>query len=168
MGMDVIGRNNPNAYFRRNVWGWHPLAMLIQDIAPNIAAACRYWHTNDGDGLDEKHSKKLGALLRQELASGAIASYIARRDKTLLSRPRQTCRICLGTGVRNDDVGRGQRMDELVIDKPSHPRHGQTGWCNACDGIGTQPPIEAHYRLTVKDVEEFAAFLNICGGFQIC
>ena len=50
MGMDVYGYNG-DAYFRRSVWGWHPLATLITDLEPDIASDCRRWHTNDGDGL---------------------------------------------------------------------------------------------------------------------
>ena len=43
MGMDVTG-NNPKTdagvYFRRNVWGWHPLAELVCKLAPDIASHC--------------------------------------------------------------------------------------------------------------------------------
>ena len=55
MGMDVIGKNPKNEtgeYFRNNVWGWGPLATYVCQVAPEITAKCKYWQSNDGDGLN--------------------------------------------------------------------------------------------------------------------
>ena len=57
MGMDVYGRNattKEGEYFRRNVWGWHPLAEFCQAIAPELCAKFEHWHSNDGDGFDNQ------------------------------------------------------------------------------------------------------------------
>ena len=73
MGMDVIVRqpkNKRGEYFRRSVWGWHPLADYVLQVAPDTASACRHWHTNDGDGLNKRQSAKLSEVLRNELAFG--------------------------------------------------------------------------------------------------
>jgi hypothetical protein len=67
MGMDVIGKaptSDHGKYFRRNIWGWHPLADAVQKIAPEICAKCKYWHYNDGDGLDDKNSRALARAIR--------------------------------------------------------------------------------------------------------
>jgi hypothetical protein len=56
MGMDVIGRKprtQEGEWFRINAWWWHPLADYCQQVATDVAAGCKYWHSNDGDGLDE-------------------------------------------------------------------------------------------------------------------
>jgi len=55
MGMDVYGNaptQKEGEYFRNNIWWWHPLADYIELVAPDEAAACEHWHSNDGDGLD--------------------------------------------------------------------------------------------------------------------
>ncbi len=70
MGMDVFGRepkNETGKYFRNNVWYWRPLAELCQGLAPEICKACRYWQSNDGDGLDEAGAEALAASLAVEL-----------------------------------------------------------------------------------------------------
>jgi hypothetical protein len=42
------------------------------------------------------------------------------------------------------------------------------GWCNGCDGVGTQEAWDLSYPFSVENVEEFARFLSECGGFSIC
>jgi hypothetical protein len=70
MGMDVSG-NNPTteegAYFRNSYWFWWPLADYIKQIAPDIAGKCRYWDSNDGDGLDSANALELAAILQAEI-----------------------------------------------------------------------------------------------------
>jgi hypothetical protein len=40
-------------YFRASVWSWHPLSIYVCDVGPqNIIKKCKYWQTNDGDGLN--------------------------------------------------------------------------------------------------------------------
>ena len=171
MGMDVYGKK-PTApegeYFRRNVWGWHPLADLCLELAPETCAPCTDWHSNDGDGLDAEHAAMLGYRLDKLIEDGTVASYIAIRDAGLKALPLETCRLCAGTGVRSDQIGRKNGLHTQVIDEPGHPRHGETGTCNGCHSRGVEPAWETHYHLAINDVREFALFLQACGGFQIC
>ncbi len=102
MGMDVIGRQPKNKiaeYFRRNVWGWHPLADYVLQVAPDTASACKHWHTNDGDGLNAKPSVELAEVLRREIAAGRAAKYVHRRNSILATMPDEECPICEGTGT---------------------------------------------------------------------
>ena len=171
MGMDVYG-TEPTApegeYFQRNVWGWRPLATLCQRLAPAIAARCTHWDTNDADGLDATDAAALAEVLEHALASGAIKAYVERREVELAALPDETCTICDGTGIRCDEIGKADGQPGRVIDTPAHPRHGQTGWCNGCDGRGAKKAFARHYFLGERDVREFAAFLKACGGFEIC
>lgn len=171
MGMDVYGlapRSPQGEYFRRSVWGWHPLAELCITLARDLTAPCAHWHSNDGDGLDDDDAKALGELLGAALADGRVADYITRRDAALATLPDRKCWLCQGTGVRTDAIGHDNGMTVRLIDQPGHPRHGQTGWCNGCNGRGYERPFEALYRVSAEDVAEFAAFLIDSGGFQIC
>ena len=151
MGMDVHGIGNPDAYFRRSIWSWRPLADYVVFAAPDITQHCANWQSNDGDGLDAAQSLALADRLELQLQSGQTAAYVARRDAELARLPNEECRICGGAGKRlpPPDVG--------PCDQP----------CNGCDGVGSVRPYEAWYSLSVDDVVEFAAFLRQCGGFEI-
>lgn len=67
MGMDVYGkapRSKHGEYFRNNIWWWPPLARFCQEVAPEVCAACRYWQSNDGDGLDNDGAIALSLSLQ--------------------------------------------------------------------------------------------------------
>ncbi len=171
MGMDVFG--NSGAYFRRNVWGWQPLAELVCKLEPKLTRNCKHWHSNDGDGLDGKQSKALAQSLKGMLASGLIAKIIEGRDEALAALPNEPCQHCDGTGIRRDEIGTDDGQPQRIIgpdtqSDENHPRYGQTGWCNGCDGRGWKRPTATWYPLTVEDVREFAEFLDDCDGFEIC
>jgi hypothetical protein len=66
MGMDIHG-NAPTCEsgigFSNNVWCWSGLADYINEVAPDIAAKCECWYTNDGDGLGAADSAALAVAL---------------------------------------------------------------------------------------------------------
>lgn len=170
MGMDVTGTSG--AYFRNNVWYWHPLADYINHVAPDIAANCKYWHTNDNDGLNGADSRALAKILHEELKSGRTAAYKAAYDAQLKDLPPEPCVLCNCTGIRTDEIGEkmGQPRKLITLEvakDPNHPRLNQIGWCNGCKGVGHRPNFAKNYPFTVENVEEFADFLNICDGFEI-
>lgn len=170
MGMDVFGvkpTNETGRYFRNNIWYWRPLANLCNALAPEICAACESWQHNAGDGLDEAGAQALALVLRRRLEDGTIERFIAERDSRLAALPDEACEICAGTGVRSDSLGKERGMTEKRITERKHPRCGQKGWCNGCDGRGTVRPFETNYPCTVENVTEFADFLEACGGFEI-
>lgn len=176
MGMDVYGRSpssEAGEYFRRNVWGWHPLADYCEAVAPEICQFCEHWHSNDGDGLDAELSARLADVLAQQLDSGKTATFIAQRNAEMDALPGERCHICNGSGQRTDAIAVAQQMPERDIPpdamwggKP-HPRAGQTGWCNGCDGRGVNRPFLAEYQLDEQTVRDWIEFLRGCGGFSI-
>lgn len=176
MGMDVFGINPTKpqgGHFRRNVWGWRPLAELVCTIAPRIASNCACWHSNDGDGLGEDDAKALAKALRRALKSGRVQRLIAKRDRELAQEPNIDCDLCSGTGVRSDVIGIENGYPEKIIGPDTdaasdHPRFGQKGWCNGCHGRGWKRPFACHYHVDAEDVAAFADFLECCGGFEIC
>jgi hypothetical protein len=160
MGMDVYGtapRSEEGKYFRNNVWWWRPLATYCCEIAPDITSACKYWQSNDGDGLDDAASIALANVLQGEIDSGATAAYARRYTSNLEMMPNEPCRICAGTGTR-----------------PPVPQCGagdikNGGFkCNGCSGTGHVRPSDTNYPFDVENVAEFITFLRDCGGFRIC
>jgi hypothetical protein len=170
MGFAVSGRkpsSQTGQHFALPGFQWLPLAKMSRHFAPEICAPCEYWDSNDGDGLDADGAKRLALALEQALGAGRVDAYLAAREKELAALPDETCELCNGTGVRSDALGIEQKQPEEVIDEPGHPRHGQTGWCNGCDGRGWNENWDRHYRTDRETVAEWIAFLKACGGFRI-
>jgi hypothetical protein len=176
MGMDVFG-NNPvseqGEYFRANVWWWSPLADYCCQVAPEISARCRYWHSNDGDGLDARDAVALAEALQRELTIGRTAAYKKIRASKLEMMPDEPCEICDGTGIRKPlpACDPDADLEDIFSGPPAElgagdPRNGGFK-CNGCDGTGTVRPWATNYPFDVEIVEKFAAFLRECGGFQI-
>jgi hypothetical protein len=158
MGMDVFGKNPRNetgCCFSRNVWSWRPIADYIEDVAPEIAAKCRHWHSNDGDGLNEDDALALTDRLQADLDSGRTEAYERRYTAALAMKPNVPCYLCGGTGTRKPvpEVGAGDIITGIK--------------CNACDGNGILPDWDTHYPFKTDNVREFVAFLRGCGGFEI-
>lgn len=172
MGMDVIGVNpksETGSYFRNNVWWWRPLADYCLTNHPHIAEACEYWHSNDGDGLDEEGSIALANALMDDIATGKVSDWERTYNEWRASLPREACRYCDCTGIRTDDVGVEMGMAEKELEPEVQILTGRThGWCNGCRGIGTTESMLAEYPFSEENVREFAKFLTECGGFQIC
>lgn len=175
MGMDVYGKNPSDKmgeYFRNSVWSWHPLWDYCEHVASEITNKVKHAHSNDGDGLNDVESRALAAILVQELDSGRTAAYKDSYDAAIAALPDRECDLCDGTGVRKDRVV--DFSQEVVKNawhpykkNQPHPRHGQIGWCNACDGVGRRPDFRVHYGFRVDNVAEFIGFLKHCGGFEI-
>ena len=90
MGMDVYGKNPKSEvgqYFRRNVWGWHPLWDYVENVHPEIAELVEHAHSNSGSGLGSRDSKKLAKLLMDDYNSGRVAHYVVERNKQLSVNP---------------------------------------------------------------------------------
>jgi hypothetical protein len=160
MGMDVFG-NNPvseqGEYFRANVWWWSPLANYCREVAPEITARCRYWQTNDGDGLNAADTLALAEILQREIKSGHTATYARMHEAEQELTPNKPCELCEGTGIRNP----------APLPGAGHPHNGGVK-CNGCDGNGVVRPFSTNYPFSAEFVERFVAFLRECGGFRIC
>jgi len=158
--MDVFTRQEPDTnvpevgrYFRRNVWGWRPLADALAELTETWANV-EHPHTNDGSGLDADDARALADEIDAALASGAVDLYVIERNVRLAAMPRETCKFCEGTGSRRDSIGR-----QYGLDKP--------GGCNGCEGLGTVAQWETNYSLDTSDLVEFSAFVRASRGFSI-
>ena len=178
MGMELYGKapsNEAGEYFSRSVWGWRPLWTYCTSVYPPCARVSGGGHRNDGGGLGAPHlgahhAKKLARVLELEMLSGRAEHYRVSLESHVAAQPRHKCPHCGGTGTRNDGIGAEKGFADKVCadraqDGTPHPRAGQKGWCNGCDGVGTQPSWDTHYSFSVEDVREFAEFLKNCGGF---
>ena len=86
MGMDVYGKSpttEVGAYFRKNVWGWHPLWDMCADLSPDIAGKVEHAHTNDGDGLCGHDARLLGRVLWDALWDGRVDQWIANDGESI-------------------------------------------------------------------------------------
>jgi hypothetical protein len=179
MGMDVLGKNptsEAGEYFRSNVWCWRPLAEYCFEVAPDVAALCKHWGTNDGDGLDERNSLLLADALQREIDSGRCKRWGEVRQSELERLPNEACWLCEATGTRKAPPEREPAVpgeDEFlaIIAGPDweigagDPATGMK--CNVCNGEGYIRPSACNYPFAVENVQEFIVFLRGCGGFEI-
>lgn len=171
MGMDVYGKKSDDEagrYFRNSVWWWHPLWDYCLLVAPAVAGKVKHGHSNDGDGLGATDSLILAAIVAGELSSGRTKAYADKYEAAREATPRVPCDLCDATGIRTDHVGRVNGMPTKALSAEQRAALGrETGWCNGCNGVGTCEHHDALYPFSVENVEQFAAFLEHCGGFEI-
>jgi hypothetical protein len=176
MSFDIYGRaptSEEGKYFCRNNMGWAPIAEYILTVAPDIAAKCKYWDTNDGDGLDAEHAVALADRLDAEIQSGRCEHYARKYASDQEMTPDEPCWLCDGTGTRKPPVLFSRLDDGTPVYSSSEDGVGAgdpktTGIkCNCCRGEGTIRPWGTQYRLHVESVREFVTFLRGCGGFEI-
>lgn len=165
MGMDVIGRNNQDAYFRANVWSWRTIWACTVDLQPWADEEVVYSGTNDGDGLDAEDALLLHKQLKEACEKGLHEEWIELWNAELERLDDEVCELCHGTGIRSDGIGMNMGMptQEWTDDDGSV----RVGWCNGCAGKGLKRPFEAWYGHTADHFEEWVDFLGECGGFEI-
>jgi hypothetical protein len=159
--MDVYGRKptgKEGEYFRNNAWWWHPLADYCMEIAPEIAARCKGWHSNDGDGLNGPDSASLADALQEEIRSGRCEANAKTREAEFaaLALPNVRCTTCQGTGVRTPSAERGTDDTSASGIK-----------CNVCNGSGSVRLWPDAYPFDIENVQAFVNFLRGSGGFVI-
>ena len=177
MGMDVFGKNptsKEGEHFPNNVWWWRPLADYCIEVAPDLTAQCKHWHTNDGDGLDGQNSLFLADALQREIDSGRCKRWGEVRQSELERLPNEPCKFCEATGVRKPlpEIVPGDE-DELfprykgeIELGAGDPANGGVK-CPSCNGEGYVRPWRSHYPFAVENVQDFITFLRGCGGFEI-
>lgn len=179
MGMDVYGlkpTSEVGKYFRRNVWGWHPLWDYCLDMHPDIAEKVKHGHSNDGDGLGSVNSRKLAKRLKNDVASGVAKKYIEDREAYLAQMPKQTCWLCKGETKIFTESPLTPFVQKLSVSLGcSIPAPGDTESlaeqkpkdCHLCGATGLVDPWDKNYFLVLEDIVEFSNFLEASGGFQI-
>lgn len=171
MGMDVYGkapRSSAGEYFRNNVWWWHPLWDFCCSVDCSLEERVPDGHINAGDGLDDEGAKALAMALMESLEDGYARAWHQARNEHIAELPRRECQWCESSGIRRDEVGRKLGMPERALEQAQSIILNRThGWCNGCDGLGSQDPWLASYSFSLENVREFALFLQDCGGFEI-
>jgi hypothetical protein len=159
MGMDIHGRNptgERGAYFRNNVWWWHPLADYCITVAPDICEPCKAWHYNEGDGLDAAGAVALADALENEISAKRTVAFERRYTSEREMAPNEPSDICAGTGMRT--LGPHRSAGDL--------KEGGIK-CNKCQGAGYVRPWASNYEFSTENVTAFVAFLRDSGGFVI-
>ena len=99
-------------------------------------------------------------------------SHIDGRRQRRLSKnkdykKRYGCPAGPGMYHPHPSQAQAKRIDRRRLKRQLQPLR-EFGWCNGCDGIGTQEHFAHHYRFEVENVKEFGEFLVASGGFEIC
>ena len=190
MGMDIYGlqpSGSAGEYFRRNMFDWSPLWSYVIHVGdeelfrehavnwsgeePNADFDPRdpsYGFGNEGYGLDAEGSQKLSSALLDSVVNGDAVLYIEALNAHIASIEMVNCHPCAGTGVRTDQVGIDMGMPDAELEQTIAVVVGrQFGTCNICKGYGKTRPFGVDTSFKIRDVEEFARFLRLSGGFNI-
>ena len=147
---DAWHSKNQGAYFRNNVWNWKPLWEFVCELCDEVLSEeekNKGWF-NEGYEYDADTALEIANRLHDALESGFVQKYAERRKEHLAGLPLETCSLCDGTGVRDDEYVQGK--------------------CNGCDGTGQVKQWVTNYPFEVENVQEFQIFCRQSGGFQIC
>jgi hypothetical protein len=144
--VDAFGKrpkNNIGQNFENNEWMWKPLMVYCELIAPKIKII---------NGLNTKDSRALSKILKETVATGHAAKYELTFKSVIVRSNKRKCHICDGTG---------KRKPPPIIGAGIIP-------CNDCNGCGEIEPLSSRYDFNINNINNFAEFLENCGGFEIC
>jgi len=188
-------KNTPGAYFRANVWTWHPMWDFIHnscidifednwDLLKNkeintIKDMYESCHRNDGFIIPDEVAKKIAQKIVAFDNAGIIEQEEVKDDIRREHMEMICCDICNGTGTRKGwegwesekewlmTHGTLESSDDNVPIKVSFKYAHKVKGCNSCYGIGKVKPFTSNYRFKAEYLREFAEFCNKSGGFQI-
>lgn len=142
--------NTPGAYFRNNCWWWRPLWDYVSEVCCDILSEedIQGGTHNSGYKITAEKAVKLAERLNLAVKTGAVKKHAFEYKQWQESLPKVRCRICGGSGQRDDEYVKGQ--------------------CNACQGEGKVEPWAKSYPFDEENVVEFAKFCASSGGFEIC
>jgi hypothetical protein len=66
---------------------WREIADYCRLVAPDICNTCKYWYSNDGDGLDAADAIALAKILRARICDHHVDDYarkLAAKDADFL------------------------------------------------------------------------------------
>jgi hypothetical protein len=136
MGFDIQGK--AGNYFGCNNSGWYPLADLCLRIAPEICASCKYWYSNDDDGLESHGALALADALQAVVDCGSLEYEFA------LDKQRRLAEYKRSVATTSDlELPDGRLLNDVM-----------------------PPRLPAGEQLK-PSVLEFIEFLRHCGGFKI-
>lgn len=189
MGYFVQGKapvSDVGIAYEANWAGWSPVVKFTRLVAPDIADECD-WSFNDGQGLDADDSQAIAEVFTRLIDSGELQALCDMHREECEKMPDVKCQFCGGTGIRvmvepkyevpftrpgwleeqNEEFRTRVCSDEDRHGRP-HPRAGQPGWCNSCDGVGYKRPRRAEDAwVDVEWLSKWRDFLRDCGGFEI-
>jgi hypothetical protein len=134
-------------YFWRGYFRWFRLRSYLAEIEPVMAAKYENW-SRDGTQVTESDCKILAQKIRYDIATGLTAGTVAERRKRV---EYQSCPWCGGFGSQWVEVG----LDDHR--------------CAVCNGTGETPATSKidYDEGVYDDLDQFAAFLDNCGGFAV-
>ena len=151
MGMDVIGKGNPDAYFRANCWSWRPIHALCETVIDNngFNFDTQYWGSNDGRGLEtQEDCNKL---------ADALEAHLKNTD---LKEENDRIFLCLGSWYTAD----GKFIyEEEELNKSYPVGTVLSGPVVMKDGTIVYPT----HSTSLDHIKEFISFLRTCEGFEI-
>ena len=184
--------NTPGAYFRNNVWGWHPTWDFIHEHCKDIFTTAiedelikadslddfyNSCHHNDGCVIPKRIALEISARLEKLDDKGKLEQWEVECDIIRERRPKEDCDLCDATGTRKGWEGWHSEESWLkhhnslkatdTIPRASFKWANQMRGCNGCNGTGKKESFANNYIFAAENVREFSKFAKLSGGFKI-
>ena len=155
--LEKWNNENPGDYFRANIWWWRPLWECVCYFCDDILTEEdeENGKMNNGYEYSIKTAQEISDRLEQVLKNGDLHKYRDGRNEFLNELPDENCKVCNGTGVREDEIGKKARKKDEEYK------------CNGCQGRGKNENFAKNYDFDIDFVMDFAKFCEQSGGFSI-
>jgi hypothetical protein len=119
MSMDYQGVNptsETGELFCNNNSAWFDLPDYLDAVAPpDLMGKCKYWGSNDGDGLDAADSRTLADLLQQEIDYGRTAAYATEREGMVVRTHLEPLKVSHDDWENMDRTASGRRSAAVSV-----------------------------------------------------
>lgn len=155
---------NVGYYFRNNVWWWRPLANLITVLNEDWLTDEQKERLQDNSGFEfsELEAIKIKLSLENVINNGWLKKAEEQWKKEAKQAELWNAQI-----KEQMEKLKKQAIKETAkanIIPRDYPPHLKLKW----DKLWKSEDKTSSYPVSLKNVKNFVAFLNECGGFKVC
>jgi hypothetical protein len=162
--LEKFEAENVGYYFRNNVWFWRPLANLITVLNEEWLTEEQKERLQDNSGFEfsEEEAIRIKLSLEKAINSG----WLKKAEKQWKKEAKQAE---LWNAQINEQMEKLKKeaikeTAQAHIVPRDYPPHLKLKW----DKLWESEDRTSNYPVSLKNAEEFVAFLNECGGFKVC
>lgn len=161
--LDNYEAENKGYYFRNNVWHWRPLAQYVIEHTKVITDQKKIdgFNCNDGVLISNEEAVQIAKQLKHLIKTGHTKKY-----------EEEYMDVYKKAELNNKKVREEMDVFQKAMDKKmgedvspsSYPKADYKNW----EAIYNKMDDNGSYPFSEKNVQEFAEFAELSGGFTIC
>lgn len=162
--LEKFEAENVGYYFRNNVWFWRPLANLITVLNEEWLTEEQKERLQDNSGFEfsEEEAIRIKLSLEKAINSGWLKKAEKQWKKEAKQAELWNAQINEQMEKLKKEAIKETAQDHII--PLNYPPHLKLKW----DKLWESEDRTSNYPVSLKNAEEFVAFLNECGGFKVC